>query len=371
MSETCEQCLRRSWLLRELAGHLEPVRADLAELLALGDEELITAVGGRRRDELRRWHHRFAPEPARMMTEGTGTELICRCDARYPARLHDLPGAPAVLHVVGGMERFLTAAASEPVAIVGSRRASDYGTGVARSLGRALAGAGVPVISGMAAGIDAAAHDGALGGGVPPAGQLRWGGGAPTVAVLPGAADEAYPPGARGLYRRIVREGAAVSELPPRVRVRSWMFLARNRIIAGLGAMTIVVEAGPKSGALLTARHAAELGRPIGAVPGRITTPQASGPNDLIRDRAHVVSGAQDVLDLLFEAGTRTASPDARPELSAELRALMTAIEAGHDTVGSLLRHGVLAEQGLAALASLELAGYVRRGLGGRFTVMP
>jgi DNA processing protein len=149
------------------------------------------------------------------------------------------------------------------------------------------------------------------------------------------------------------------------------MFLARNRIIAGLGAMTIVVEAAPDSGALLTARHAAELGRPIGAVPGRITAPQAAGPNRLIGDGAHVVCSAQDVLDLLFEAGTRPAPADDRPGLSAELKSLLAAIEAGHDTAAALLRHGVVAEQGLAALASLELAGYVRRGAGGRFTIMP
>lgn len=367
----CDACLRRSWLLGALAGHLEPVRADIVELLELGDEDLVAAVGGRRRDELMRRHHGFAAADARTEADAAGIELICRCDPGYPPRLQDLPSAPAVLHVVGGLKRFLAADASEPVAIVGSRRASEYGTGVARSLGRALAAAGVPVISGMAAGIDSAAHDGALVGGPPAAGQLGWAGGAPTVAVLPGPADEPYPRQARGLYRRLVRQGSAISELPPRVRVRNWMFLARNRIIAGLSVMTVVVEAGPESGALLTGRHAAELGRAIGAVPGRVTALQAAGPNRLIRDGAHVVSSAQDVLDLLFEAGTRTASVDDRPGLSAELRALLAAIEAGHDTAAALLRHGVVAERGLAALASLELSGYVRRGAGGRFTVMP
>ena len=149
------------------------------------------------------------------------------------------------------------------------------------------------------------------------------------------------------------------------------MFLARNRIIAGLAAMTIVVEADRESGAMLTTRHAAELGRPIGAVPGRVTAPQAAGPNHLIAGGAQVICSAQDVLDRLFEAGTRTAPADDRPGLSAELSSLLAAIAAGHDTAAALLRHGVVAEQGLAALASLELAGYLRRGAGGRFTVMP
>jgi DNA processing protein len=106
-------------------------------------------------------------------------------------------------------------------------------------------------------------------------------------------------------------------------------------------------------------------------VPGRITAPGAEGPNRLIKDGAQVVSSAQDVLDLLFEAGTRVAPADERPELSGELRALLAAIGAGHDTAAALTRQGSLPEQGLAALASLELSGYVRRGAGGRFTVMP
>jgi DNA processing protein len=149
------------------------------------------------------------------------------------------------------------------------------------------------------------------------------------------------------------------------------MFLARNRTIAGLAAMTIVVEAGSRSAALLTARHARVLGRDVGAVPGRITAPQAGGPNHLINDGAAVVSSVQDILDLLFEAGTRAAPADDRPELGPELRALLAAIEQGHDTQGALLRQGILAEEGLAALASLELGGYVRRGAGGRLTVIP
>jgi DNA processing protein len=148
------------------------------------------------------------------------------------------------------------------------------------------------------------------------------------------------------------------------------MFLARNRIIAALSAMTVVVEAGLGSGALVTAEHAAELGRELGAVPGRITSPQASGPNRLIRDGARAVSSAQDVLDLLFEAGTRVAPADDRPELSEDLQAVLQAVEAGHDTPAALVRHGVVREPPLAALAWLELTGYLSRGPGGRFTAV-
>ncbi len=129
-----------------------------------------------------------------------------------------------MLHVGGGLERFLEVASSDPVAIVGARRASGYGLEVARSLGRGLASAGVPVVSGMAIGIDSAAHAGALDGE------------GPTVAVLPGGAEQPYPPGKRSLYNRIREAGAVVSELPPGTAVRRWMFPARNRIIAGLSA---------------------------------------------------------------------------------------------------------------------------------------
>jgi DNA processing protein len=362
MTGACADCLRRTGLLRDLAGHLDPVRADVLELLALEDEALVTAVGGRFRHRLAR--HRLALDAAEMRREAerAGLETICRCQPDYPQRLRDLPSPPAVLHSAGGLERFLEAVDSDPVAIVGSRRGSDYGTGAARSLGRGLAAAGVPVISGLAMGIDSAAHQGALSAGTR---------GGRTVAILPGSAHEPYPRAAKNLHRQLVSAGAVVSELPPGVSVRRWMFPARNRVIAALAPMTIVVEAGLRSGALLTARLAAELGRAVGAVPGRITSLQAAGPHGLIKQGAHLIDGPQEVLDLLFEAGPPTAQRDERPELTGELRALLVAVEEGHDTPAALRRQGILPERSLAGLASLELAGYVQRGAGGRFTVLP
>ena len=215
---------------------------------------------------------------------------------------------PAVLHVAGGLERLLELVAADPVAIVGSRRASPYGLDVARSLGRGLAFSGITIVSGMALGIDSAAHAGALDAG------------RPTVAVLPASADRPYPAGKRLLHRRIVATGAAVSELGPGPGVRRWMFPARNRIIAALAAMTVVVEAGERSGALLTAGLARRLDLPVGAVPGRVTTPQAAGPNALLAGGAGVVRGPQDVLDHLFGAGARAAgrSPAARRRPSCD-----------------------------------------------------
>ncbi len=243
--------------------------------------------------------------------------------------------------------------------MVGARRASDYGLEVARSLGRGLGRAGVTVVSGMALGIDSAAHSGALGSG----------GG--TVAVLPGAADRPYPRVKRALYDQIRRTGAVVSELPPGAPTFRWSFPARNRIIAALSALTVVVEARERSGSLITARIASELGRPVGAVPGRITSPLAAGPNALLARGAGLVRGAQDVLDQLFGAGVRLVADGDRAALAPELEATLSQIADGSDTVAALVRGGVAPDAALASLSALELAGYVRREPGGRYAVVP
>lgn len=359
MNRACESCLARPWLLGALSGHLDTMRAEIDDLLALGNAELIRAVGGRLGRELERQLEHLDAESLRWRAHDVGLELVCRCDDAYPERLTALAAPPAVLHVAGGLDRFLALAAADPVAIVGARKASPYGIEVARSLGRGLAAAGVTVVSGMALGIDCAAHSGAL----PPDGQ--------TIAVLPGPADHPYPRSRQGLYRQLVGAGAAVSELPPGIPVRRWMFPARNRLIAGLAAMTVVVEAGARSGALLTAAVARELERPLGAVPGRVTSPRSVGSNQLLAEGAHLVRNAQDVLDAVFGAGIRAAAADDRPRLDQEASALLRAIADGHDTAAALARAGVAPEQGLAALASLELSGYIRRGPGGRYAVMP
>jgi DNA processing protein len=358
-AHACDRCLARTWLLARLAGHLELVRGRIAAVLALADEQLIAAVGGEHQAAIRRESARFDADRARARSARAGLELICRCDPGYPGRLRALESPPAVLHVSGDLERFLQLADEDPVAIVGARRPSPYGLDVARSLGRGLGCAGISVLSGMALGIDSAAHAGALSGG------------APTVAVLPGAADRPYPAGKRGLHREICRRGAAVSELPPGTQVWRWTFPARNRIVAALAAMTVVVEAGERSGALLTAGFARSLCRPVGAVPGRITSPLSAGPNALLAAGACVVRGTQDVLDQCFGMGRRTAPNDHRPELAPELQRLLAAIGDGHDTAGALERAGFPAQHGLEALASLELAGYIRREAGGRFSVTP
>ena len=357
--QACDACIGRSWLLNRLAGHLELARGRIELALELGDAELVAAVGGDQRRAVLRELRLLDVDQLRLHAAAVGVELICRCDRAYPDRLQALSSPPAVLHVAGGMGRFLRLAGGEPVAIVGARSASPYGLEVARSLARGLARAGLAVVSGMALGVDSAAHAGAL------AGEGA------TVAVLPCGADRPYPAAKRALHSQIRAHGAAVSELPPGSKAWRWTFPARNRIIAGLSAMTVVVEAGQRSGALLTAAFARGLGRPLGAVPGRITSLLSTGPNALIGAGASVVRGPQDVLETLFGAGAPAAPADDRRDLAPELRLLLRAIGDGHDTPAALSRAGLAAQEGLAALATLELAGYVRREPGGRFSVVP
>ena len=346
----CDACLRRADLLARLAGHLEHLHAKrgmLDEVFALDDEDLVCALVPSVR-ERRRILRCVRPAVA----GGEGLRAVCRHDPEYPSALLDLTGPPAALFTTSD-ERLAELCREPAVAIVGARRASAYGLEVARSLGRGLAAAGVTVVSGMALGIDSAAH----------AGALESGG--RTVAVLAGGADVPYPASKRFLHREISRSGAVVSEMTAGFQPRRWAFPARNRTIAGLAAVTVVVEATERSGALITARVARDLGRDVAAVPGRITSPVAAGANALLRDGALLVDGPQPVLDAIFGVGVRRASTRDGDELGPELRRLLEAVRNGGDTVDALV--GELGETAavIAALGELELAGYVRRGAGG------
>ena len=283
---------------------------------------------------------------------------VGRGDPHYPASLLDLTDPPDVLYVAGGAERLEALAADRSVALVGARRPSPYGLAIARTLAAGIASAGVPVISGLAIGIDSAAH----------AATVDRGG--MTVAVVPGGAERAHPPSRARLYRRILVDGLVASEQPPGRTTRRWSFAARNRIIAALASATVVVEAGEGSGALRTAAVALELARPLGAVPGRVGAKLAAGPNALLAEGAAVIRDAQDILDLLYGVGVRAAPARVREPLDPALERLLSAIEDGHESAAALARAGIAAEQGLAALARLELSGYVNRGPGGRFTVV-
>ncbi len=361
-SPACTPCLRRSWLVARLAGHIElawSARRGSAALLALDDEALIAALAGSRGETIAAEYGRFDAAAARRRCAAAGVEPLCRCAARYPAPLHDLPDAPAVLYVHGDVGRLERALAGDRVAIVGARRATPYGLEQARGLGRGLAAAGLAVVSGMALGVDAAAHVGAL--------EVD----GLTLAVLACGPERAYPASKRRLHARIAATGAVVAELPPGTPVRRWCFPARNRIIAALAQATVVVEAGVRSGSLITAGQAADLGREVGAVPGLVTAPLAAGTNELIADGARLVRGPRDVLELLFGVtATRPAlfDDERAAGLEPDLRDLLARVRGGCDTVSALAGEGADVDASLAGLAQLELRGLVRRGAGGRYT---
>ena len=355
----CDECLRRTWLLERLSGYLEHERRRALELLSLDDHALIELWQGRAPAGLRHEYEQFIGHHAaasRARARDSRLELICQCDTAYPRRLHDLPAGPAVLHVAGGMDRFLELAAMDPVAIVGTRVATGYGTEVAAMLGRGASVCGLGTVSGMAMGIDAAAHRGAVAGG------------GRTVAVLPGCATEPYPRRHSRLHGQILEAGGvAVSELGPGSPIRRWTFIARNRIIAALSRLTIVVQGAEGSGALVTASLARQLGRTVGAVPGQVHLAQSAGPHRLLRDGAVLIRDAQDVLDTLFGAGVRELEEVRRVQLTPDQTAVLDAITAGDDTPGRLARAEVTVGDVLATLAELELAGVVRRSAGGRY----
>src|SRR5436305_9263463 len=156
----CERCTVRPWLLRRLAAHLGPALSRIDAVLSLPDDELIAALAPQRQDELRAELRCYDPGQERARARAAGIERICRCDPEYPATLRVLGEPPAVLHVKGGLERFLELVAEDPIAVVGARRSSPYGQEVARALARELGAAGLTVVSGMAFGIDSAAHSG-------------------------------------------------------------------------------------------------------------------------------------------------------------------------------------------------------------------
>ena len=252
------------------------------------------------------------------------------------------------------------------MAIVGSRRPSPYGEAVAEQLGTDLARARVIVVSGLALGIDAAAHDGAIG--------ARRSGAAtagPPVAVLAGGADRPYPARGHQLHAAVCEAGAVVSELPPGFGVHRWAFVARNRIIAALSHVLVVVEAAERSGSLTTADFAGAIGRTVAAVPGRVTARTASGTNGLIHDGAPLVRDARDVVDLLAMSGGPAiavpAEPARPPDLAPELAGLLARIEDGEGTLGELATTASESRAVLGALGELEALGLVRRGFGGRY----
>jgi DNA processing protein len=350
--------MRRAWLLAELSGPLDFRARDgtrLLELLSLDDDSLLRALAGRRRTELQERHGGFRAEEA---TRDRGAESVCRHDPRFPRGLSG-PTAPHMLHVAGGAGRLSQLAAAPVVAIVGCRRASDYGMEVAKDLARGLSASGVTVAGTMADGIAVAAH----------AGALETGAG--SLAVMGGGLGVSPPARRRSLFHRVTRHGCAVSELPCDVDGRRWAPRASERIVAGLARLTVVVEATNAERELATARLARGFGRFVAAIPGRVTSMQSSGTNALLMEGAALVRGAQDVLDLLYldagQARPAKTSGASWQELPSRLRRTLAMVGSGCDTPEKLSREGAHPDDVLLSLSELELMGALARGDGGRY----
>lgn len=294
----------------------------------------------------------------------SGQHVLAFSDPNYPAALRTLFSPPPVVFVRGDISIKAELSAS----VVGTRHPTPYGLKVAEHLGAALSRSGICTISGGARGIDAQAHRGAMAAG------------GPTVAVLGAGLDVPYPPEHVTFFEQIVAEGGALlGELPPGTPPMRGNFPARNRLLAGLGRACVVVEAGDKSGALITARYAMEQGKTVLAVPGRIDRAQSRGVNRLIRDGAKPLLEILDVVEEVL--GEHLNRGQAEDEAATAMRAQLPPppgdagkiwsrlVDAETDADELVVKTGLSAAQVNAALLELELAGRVQRLPGNRYAV--
>ena len=315
---------------------------------------LVAAVGAKAADLVLDTVNREAVDKALAWAEQPGHHLLTLADEHYPARLLDLPDPPTLLYVRGRIECLNR----DGLAIVGSRNATPQGAGNARVFAKALAESGFTIVSGLALGIDAAAHQGAL--------EADGN----TVAVIGTGADRLYPARNHDLALEIAKRGAIVSEFPLGTPAAAANFPRRNRIISGLSRGVLVVEAALESGSLITARLAGEQGREVFAIPGSIHSPHSRGCHRLIRQGAKLVETVEDVLEELgspappLGAAKGSATGIIAPEHIAVLD------HAGYDpvTIDELVgRSGLTAEALSVILLQLELDGRLSSLPGGRY----
>jgi DNA processing protein len=284
-----------------------------------------------------------------------GARVITLADASYPVNLKPLDEAPPLLYVLGN----LRPADSQAIAIVGSRRATAYGRAAAERLAYELAGHGVTVVSGLAAGIDTSAHRGAL----------KAGG--RTIAVLGCGLDVDYPASNRALRGKIASAGALVTEFPLSTKPLPGNFPKRNRIVSGLSLGIVVVEAAPKSGTSSTVKWAADQGREVFAVPGDINRKTSAGTNRLICEGAKLTTCALDILEEVG-IGAQETPPAERVHLTKlESRAVEALRESPVHIDDIAKRSGMTVSEALSVLLSLELKGVVRQTPGKVFTLEP
>ena len=358
--------------LRNLVQHFGTV--DAVRGASMAELTRVAQIGPKTAEAIVRARGDDSVDQEIARTAECGARILCAEDDEYPKALLHIPDPPVCLYVRGRIDPGDALA----VAIVGTRRCSHYGREQAVRFGEVLAGAGFTVVSGMARGVDGFAHRGAL------QGKGR------TIAVLGNGLGTIYPPEHEALAAEIAQSGAVVSELPVDVGPEAGHFPRRNRIIAGLSLGVIVIEAGQRSGALITARVANEYNREVFAVPGRVDRPDLSaGVNGLIRDGgAKLITCLDDVLDELGEVGralhpgpTSGSAPAASvaaesglqqtgpaSDLSPCQAAVLRAVVDGAEEIEQIGETCNLeAPQVLSALTRLELRGLLRRMPGDRF----
>ena len=313
----------------------------------------VPGVGPKLTRRISSAHHEIDVEEEIAVCREHGVAIVTEADEQYPRVLREIHDPPGVLFVKGSLQPRDGMA----IAIVGTRHATQYGLKQAERLAGSLARAGLTVVSGLARGIDAAAHRGAL--------QA----GGRTLAVLGSGVLNVYPPEHERLAEEVVSHGALLSEAPPRAEPLGGMFPQRNRIISGLSLGALIVEAGDRSGALITARHAMEQGREVFAVPGRVDGRTARGCHRLIRDGAKLVETADDVLEELgplVEAAPGDDGHLVRHPAELVLNEVEQKVLAAVDTESTLVDDvvaatGLAVPQVLSTISVLEMRRLVRR----------
>lgn len=348
----CDRCLARSELTVALAS--VAVIAPGAPGATPGELiEHAEGVGDDRIASVRASWAGWTADQVRERAAASGLHGWCQCAADYPQALRPLPDAPPVLWVRGDRS-LLEACPDRALGVVGTRRPTLTGRDAARRIAAGVARAGGLIVSGMALGIDAASHEGAL--------SVAQ----PTIAVLASGADLATPASNGRLYDRILDRGAIIAELPPGTRPFKWSFPARNRLIAALSGATLVVEAPLRSGALITVTQATDLGRSIYAVPGSLAADTCEGSNRLLVDGADAVLEAADLTTAL---GLASSLPAAAGAGDGPTGVICAALQRRPLTVSELERTVSELEPGEVELAllDLELSGSVSRRPDGRY----
>ena len=319
----------------------------------------VEGIGPEAAKSLRDWESHVDLAGELRLVKEFGARVITLASPDYPALLREIHDPPTVLYIMGDLQD----RDRHAIGVIGTRKPSHYANDCAKKISYQLAYSGVTVVSGLARGIDTAAHMGSIDSG--------------TIAVIAGGIDVVYPPENPALQDRIADRGLLIAEQPPGTEPRARHFPYRNRIIDGLSAGTVVIEAAPKSGSLITARLAAEAGREVMAVPGSPLDPRSRGCNQLIREGAILVQNASEIAEMIHPIDNRmlgqaSSHADLAPKISddgsnAERNAVIDLMGMTYVSVDELVRQSGSSQANVQmVLLEMELAGKLERGAGGK-----